>query len=907
LRLLILILVVAGAALGAAAGAGAVQPPNKNDPCAKAGRDVCGTTAIGFYKTYRYGLRWFGDYTDVVPGIGTSFCIDLGYWYPSAKDRYVLDRAAGLRTTTGHAVSLLNREKIAYAIWAYGRSSEANHEAAVMLYVHSLMGDARPGEVDASAISSDVASLDEQIATSAARYHGPYRIVSGPTGALEAGRQTSATVRVLSAVGFAVPGVTLTLEATGASGLPKTVTTDARGLAPIDFRPTATHGVAISVRTGSLASTLPTVYQPSAPSAAANAQRIVTPASQHVERTVIGHVVKAHIAVTTAARPSQQVSGHVVRDHVTIAGATPSWHARVTVTIDGPYPSNTQIDCTKKAWNGTFTTSGPGVYTTPVATVRSPGWYVFQLRVPGDLGNVGLRTPCDDPAERFFVQAQPTLTTVASSGMVAPGTAIFDRVAVGSLAGTSVTAVVDLFGPFASSTAISCGGAPIWSGSISAKANGTYKTASFTPTVPGVYAYRARIDSTDLIRGTQNGCGEQTETTTVSGTPKVDTRASTAQVRPGTQITDELDVSGTGALVTTVTDELFGPFETRAGINCSGTPIWTGTVATKGDGTYTTRPVTIQKVGYYVFHESIPATPQSAAVNGKCGEAAETTIASSRPVLTTLSSSDVVRPGSALSDHIDVSGLGQTQAAIQVQLYGPFATKSEIRCTGKPTWQTLVTAKGDGKLRTPQVHIAKAGFYVFHETLVARDLVASVSTDCADTAETSLGAPAIITGRGDVTRVIAARPVPDAPTRIEIPSLGIDAPVIASGIDIAKGVLGVPANIHETGWWADGAVPGDATGSVIIAGHVDSAKAGAGAFFPLQQARRGTMIEVATNDGKTKTYKVVSVRTMLKERLPTDIWSQKGPNHLVVVTCGGPFDHATGHYRDNVVVTAVPA
>jgi sortase (surface protein transpeptidase) len=67
------------------------------------------------------------------------------------------------------------------------------------------------------------------------------------------------------------------------------------------------------------------------------------------------------------------------------------------------------------------------------------------------------------------------------------------------------------------------------------------------------------------------------------------------------------------------------------------------------------------------------------------------------------------------------------------------------------------------------------------------------------------------------------------------------------------------------------------------------------------------LIEVATNDGKTTTYKVVSVRTMLKERLPTDIWSQKGPNHLVVVTCGGPFDHATGHYRDNVVVTAVPA
>jgi hypothetical protein len=46
---------------------------------------------------------------------------------------------------------------------------------------------------------------------------------------------------------------------------------------------------------------------------------------------------------------------------------------------------------------------------------------------------------------------------------------------------------------------------------------------------------------------------------------------------------------------------------------------------------------------------------------------------------------------------------------------------------------------------------------------------------------------------------------------------------------------------------------------------------------------------------------------MVKAQLPTNIWSQKGRNHLVLVTCGGPFDNATGHYRDNVVVTAVPA
>ena len=63
----------------------AAEPPNPNDPCSTAGRDTCGTTGVGFYKTYRYGIRWFGDFRGAVPGPAHTFCIDLQYWYPSPK------------------------------------------------------------------------------------------------------------------------------------------------------------------------------------------------------------------------------------------------------------------------------------------------------------------------------------------------------------------------------------------------------------------------------------------------------------------------------------------------------------------------------------------------------------------------------------------------------------------------------------------------------------------------------------------------------------------------------------------------------------------------------------------------------------------------------------------------------
>ena len=134
----------------------------------------------------------------------------------------------------------------------------------------------------------------------------------------------------------------------------------------------------------------------------------------------------------------------------------------------------------------------------------------------------------------------------------------------------------------------------------------------------------------------------------------------------------------------------------------------------------------------------------------------------------------------------------------------------------------------------------------------------------------------------------------------------MNAPVSAVGIDLPTGTLDVPANVHRAAWWRDGAAPGDKAGAVLIAGHIDSAKQGVGAFFRLQRARPGDTVQVATANGRMHAYRVVSMRRMAKENLPTDIYSVRGRPRLVLVTCGGRFDQAAGHYVNNVVVTALP-
>jgi hypothetical protein len=254
-----------------------------------------------------------------------------------------------------------------------------------------------------------------------------------------------------------------------------------------------------------------------------------------------------------------------------------------------------------------------------------------------------------------------------------------------------------------------------------------------------------------------------------------------------------------------------------------------------------------------------------------------------------------------------VSGLGATPVRIGIELFGPFASQAELSCDGKPYWEGISYAKGDGELPSGSVRLAKAGFYTYRERILQAAHVAETETKCALVAETALAAPAINTGRsrGGAARRGAA-PDPRAPTHVSIQSLGISAPVSPAGIDIAKGELDAHPNVHRTSWWRDGAAPGDKAGTVLIAGHVDSAAQGPGAFFRLKEARPGDRITVTSRSGARRTYRVVSVRTMPKPQLPPDVYSARGQPRLALVTCGGPFLPALGHYRDNVVVIAKP-
>jgi len=142
------------------------------------------------------------------------------------------------------------------------------------------------------------------------------------------------------------------------------------------------------------------------------------------------------------------------------------------------------------------------------------------------------------------------------------------------------------------------------------------------------------------------------------------------------------------------------------------------------------------------------------------------------------------------------------------------------------------------------------------------------------------------------------------PVRLRIPSLGVDTRLQRLGL-AADGTIAAPTRWETAGWYGKGPRPGQ-PGPAIIVGHVDS-RSGPAVFFRLAQVSPGAAVLVDRADGSTASFRVSGRQQVAKSQFPADlVYSPQLQTVLRLVTCGGVFDTAAGHYRDNIIVTAVP-
>lgn len=153
----------------------------------------------------------------------------------------------------------------------------------------------------------------------------------------------------------------------------------------------------------------------------------------------------------------------------------------------------------------------------------------------------------------------------------------------------------------------------------------------------------------------------------------------------------------------------------------------------------------------------------------------------------------------------------------------------------------------------------------------------------------------------------AAKPLGQAlPRRVDIPELGVQAPVVARGLD-AEGAIEPPPfdQAGVVGWYAGGAKPG-ARGTALLVGHVDTETRPA-VFYKLSTLEGGETVRVVRDDGKVAEFTVDDVEVVRRDRFDArQAYGSHRPDRaeLRLITCGGAFDPVSHSYTANVIVSA---
>jgi LPXTG-site transpeptidase (sortase) family protein len=173
---------------------------------------------------------------------------------------------------------------------------------------------------------------------------------------------------------------------------------------------------------------------------------------------------------------------------------------------------------------------------------------------------------------------------------------------------------------------------------------------------------------------------------------------------------------------------------------------------------------------------------------------------------------------------------------------------------------------------------------------------------------------------GEETAAAVAEPPPFepgppalAPTRLAIPSLYLDAPMIPLGMT-ADSQPEVPKRPDQVAWYPSFSSAPGRPGNAVLTGHVDwQTPDGApipGVFYRLREMRIGDLIEVTLEDGSKLQYRVrANVATEYNDPRIVDVMQATGKDVITVITCGGAWvknrsEPNGGNYSHRVIVRA---
>lgn len=145
------------------------------------------------------------------------------------------------------------------------------------------------------------------------------------------------------------------------------------------------------------------------------------------------------------------------------------------------------------------------------------------------------------------------------------------------------------------------------------------------------------------------------------------------------------------------------------------------------------------------------------------------------------------------------------------------------------------------------------------------------------------------------------------PKYLIIPKLHINTNIYAVG-KTEKGAIDAPQTAWGTGWYQEGALPGNGKGAALIDGHVNDSFNTPGIFYELSSLLPGDKITIIRGDDSELQYQVTRVDeeplgSVDMNKVLSPIESDK--EGLNLITCGGKYDKAAETYTNRVIVYTV--
>lgn len=195
-------------------------------------------------------------------------------------------------------------------------------------------------------------------------------------------------------------------------------------------------------------------------------------------------------------------------------------------------------------------------------------------------------------------------------------------------------------------------------------------------------------------------------------------------------------------------------------------------------------------------------------------------------------------------------------------------------------------------------------------------LVALAVAGCADTSPPRITVPAT------TPAVRETAPTQSDPARIEIPAIGVSAPLVPLGLDPKNKTVMVPdlQHVDQASWYCEGyekqhgtllcpgggVIPGN-DGPAAIYGHIDGHNRD-GVFRHLPELHVGDPINIRRADGTTMVFTVYKVQTVHKANFSSkDVYGDVPRPELRLITCTGKFIGGQLGYEDQGIVYAALA